>query len=409
MLSLFYFFLSPMDKERTGWRAFPHTEILNRDRTTFGPVRRDELKFLESWKQLCHNAWPASDIEKDLPEDRLNFPNIDVGTQRLLKHVLAFFANADAIVADMAMIFYNYVSNPVINAFWGEQIGNEKVHQEAYTLMVEGMFAGDDKEIASILSGRDINGCSAYLLKLEWSRKWLEAPGVHPCAKLIAFGASEGIQFSASFAAIFWVKNRRGCHLPGMFIGNELVMQDENMHFMYTVAIFRILDPRDRISTKEIHAIVSEAVETEDAYVDEAIPKPMLGMNASLMKTYVRWVADLFLEQLGVPTLYDVKKSPFSFMDLIWQHGRVNPFERRSKDYGKLRSSSGMLRVDSAEKGLKERLRDLSRSYGDSESGDSCSPSEDDEGDDENGHLVQEEGPKRRTKFYGQLEVLVDF
>ena len=51
--------------------------------------------------------------------------------------------------------------------------------------------------------------------------------------RLVAFACVEGIFFSGSFAAIFWLK-KRGL-MPGLTFSNELISRDEGMH---TVSYF---------------------------------------------------------------------------------------------------------------------------------------------------------------------------
>lgn len=51
---------------------------------------------------------------------------------------------------------------------------------------------------------------------------------------MVAFAAVEGIFFSGSFAAIFWLK-KRGL-MPGLTFSNELISRDEVMyHVLHTV------------------------------------------------------------------------------------------------------------------------------------------------------------------------------
>lgn len=45
---------------------------------------------------------------------------------------------------------------------------------------------------------------------------------------MVAFAAVEGIFFSGSFAAIFWLK-KRGL-MPGLTFSNELISRDEVMY-----------------------------------------------------------------------------------------------------------------------------------------------------------------------------------
>lgn len=61
--------------------------------------------------------------------------------------------------------------------------------------------------------------------KAEWALRWIEDQRSSYAERLVAFAAVEGIFFSGSFAAIFWLK-KRGV-MPGLTFSNELISRDE--------------------------------------------------------------------------------------------------------------------------------------------------------------------------------------
>ena len=87
-----------------------------------------------------------------------------------------------------------------------------------------------------------------------------------------------------------------------------------------------------KLSQKDIHAIISEAVTIEKEFIVDALPCRLIGMNSSLMSLYIEYVADRLLSQLGYEKLYH-SKNPFSFMELISMEGKTNFFEKRVGEY----------------------------------------------------------------------------
>ena len=57
-------------------------------------------------------------------------------------------------------------------------------------------------------------------------------------------------------------------------------------------------------------------------------------MNHDLMKTYIKFVADRLVRDLGYENIYNVK-NPFSFMENISLEGKTNFFEQRVSQYKK--------------------------------------------------------------------------
>ena len=61
--------------------------------------------------------------------------------------------------------------------------------------------------------------------KADWALRWISNDGGSFGERIVAFAAVEGIFFSGSFAAIFWLK-KRGL-MPGLTYSNELISRDE--------------------------------------------------------------------------------------------------------------------------------------------------------------------------------------
>ena len=59
-----------------------------------------------------------------------------------------------------------------------------------------------------------------------------------------------------------------------------------------------------------------EAVEIEQAFLIDALPVSLIGMNCTLMCQYIEFVADRLLVALGNDKHYD-SANPFDWMELI--------------------------------------------------------------------------------------------
>merc|ERR1719163_254771 len=122
-------------------------------------------------------------------------------------------------------------------------------------------------------------------MKAEWALKWM-AKETAFCQRLVAFACVEGIFFSGSFCALFWLK-KRGL-MPGLTFSNELISRDEGLHCDFACLLFSKLErppPRERVLD-----IIREAVEIERVFVTDALPVSLIGMNARLMTQYIEFV-----------------------------------------------------------------------------------------------------------------------
>jgi len=66
--------------------------------------------------------------------------------------------------------------------------------------------------------------------------RWISS-SVTFAQRLLAFACVEGIHFSGSFCAIFWLK-KRGL-MPGLTFSNELISRDEGLHTDFAVLLYK--------------------------------------------------------------------------------------------------------------------------------------------------------------------------
>jgi ribonucleoside-diphosphate reductase subunit M2 len=174
--------------------------------------------------------------------------------------------------------------------------------------------------------------------KADWAIKWIEDDNASFGERLVAFAAVEGIFFSGSFAAIFWLK-KRGM-MPGLTFSNELISRDEGLHCDFACLLFNLLD--NKPANETVRRILIEAVEIEQEFLSEALPVALIGMNVDLMKQYIEFVADRLFVELGMEKQWN-STNPFDFMEMISLQGKTNFFEKKVGEYQK----SGVMSKDS--------------------------------------------------------------
>jgi ribonucleotide reductase beta subunit family protein with ferritin-like domain len=289
--------------------------------TTF-PVRYPDLWNL--YKKAVGSFWTVEEI--DLAGDLKDWDGLKPDERYFIKMVLAFFAASDGIVMEnIDMNFSSDVQIAEARSFYAYQGFNESIHSETYSLMIDKLVRDPDEK-ANLF--RAIETSPAVKRKAEWALKWM---GTAPFAqRLAAFACVEGIFFSGSFCAIFWLK-KRGL-MPGLSFSNELISRDEGLHQEFAVTLFNHL--LDKPSQSIIADIVRSAVEIEKMFILEALPCKLIGMDSVEMSRYIEFVADRLLVQLGCPKVWN-SENPFDWMETISLEGKTNFFEKRVGDYSK--------------------------------------------------------------------------
>ncbi len=296
----------------------------NPGRFVLFPIEHHDLWKLYKQQEACF--WTAEEI--DLGQDIYDWENkLNADEQHFVKHVLAFFAASDGIVNEnIAMNFVNAVQYTEAKMFYGFQIMMENIHSETYSLLID-TYIKDKEEQNKLFNA--IETVPAIKRKAEWALRYIEKGTF--VERLIAFAAVEGIFFSGSFCAIFWLK-KRGL-MPGLTFSNELISRDEGMHCDFACHLFNH-HIENKLSQKQIRDIICGALEIEKEFILEALPVRLIGMNSDLMAQYLEFVTDRLLVALGVPKVYN-SENPFDFMQNIALQGKTNFFEKRVAEYQK--------------------------------------------------------------------------
>ena len=294
----------------------------NPNRFVLFPIKYDKL--WEAYKKAESSFWTAEEI--DFSKDTNDWDKLTDNEQYFIKNIIAFFAGSDGIVLEnLVGNFCNEIQIPEARCFYGFQIAIENIHSEVYSLLID-KYVKDVKEKDTLFNAIEEIPCVKR--KAEWAIKWMSKDRASFAKRVVAFAVVEGIFFSGSFCAIFWLK-KRGL-MPGLTFSNELISRDEGMHTDFAVLIYSMLV--NKLDSEEIYKIVTEAVEIEKNFINDSIPCAMIGMNSDLMSQYIEYVADRLIVQLGYAKYYN-SENPFDFMQLISMENKTNFFEKRVSEY----------------------------------------------------------------------------
>jgi ribonucleoside-diphosphate reductase subunit M2 len=287
------------------------------------PLQSQEI--WEMYKKHEASFWTAEEV--DLSQDGKDWEKLTDSERHFVKHVLAFFAASDGIVLEnLGSRFSSEVQVSEVRAFYGFQIAMENIHSETYSLLIE-QYIRDPAEKDMVFDA--IHTMPAVKAKAEWAVQWMNDENSF-AERIVAFACVEGILFSGSFCAIYWLK-KRGL-MPGLTFSNELISRDEGLHAEFACLLYGML--QHQLPEDVVHELVRGAVDVERRFICEALSCDLIGMNNELMTRYIEFVADRLLTALGHSKLFG-STNPFDWMELISLQGKTNFFEKRVGEYQK--------------------------------------------------------------------------
>ena len=333
------------------------------DRFCVFPIEHHNL--WDFYKKHISTFWTVEEVL--LTDDLSDWNNkLNDNEKFFIKNVLAFFAASDGIVNEnLVLNFYNEVQITEARQFYAVQMMIEAIHGEMYSLLID-TYIQDSKEKLQLFNA--VDNIPAVKRKAEWAMKWIEEGSTlqqsipsevlekfkqlstNPALsnndvealdfflrerpsfaqRLLAFVCVEGIFFSGSFCAIYWLKNKG--LMPGLATANEFISRDEGLHAEFAIQLYKMLE--NQLDEDVVFNIFREAVDIEKEFITESLPVSLLGMNKDLMSQYIEFVADRWLVMLGYSKLYN-SDNPFGFMEMISVNTKENFFETRVSQYQK--------------------------------------------------------------------------
>lgn len=328
--------ISPRKKDKTACQDEIDEHNLNFDPELEPLLRENPRRFVvfpieypdiwEKYKQAEGSFWTVGEV--DLSKDLTDWNRLTENERFFISHVLAFFAASDGIVNEnLVERFSQEVQVTEARCFYGFQIAIENIHSEMYSMLID-TYISDPQQKDYLFNA--IENLPCVKKKADWALKWISSKTATFGERIVAFAAVEGIFFSGSFAAIFWLK-KRGL-MPGLTFSNELISRDEGLHCDFACLMFQHL--LQKPSKKRITNIIRDAVNIEQEFLSEALPVSLIGMNCKLMCQYIEFVADRLLLELSCDKIYNVT-NPFDFMTAISTDGKTNFFEKKVGEYQK--------------------------------------------------------------------------
>jgi ribonucleoside-diphosphate reductase beta chain len=255
--------------------------------------------------------------------------------KHLLTQIFRFFTQSDIEVNNCYMKHYSKVFQPTEVQMMLSAFSNmETIHIAAYSHLLDTLGI-PETEYAAFLTYKEMKDKYDYMHSFNVNDKRSVA------ITLAAFGAfTEGLQLFASFAIL--LNFQRFGKMKGMGQIVAWSARDETLHTQSIIRLFRTFlhenpEVADEELNRELYKICHKIVSLEDAFIDLAFGVGGIeGLTPHEVKSYIRYIGDRRLNQLGMAPLYNIAKNPLPWMDDILNGvEHTNFFENRVTEYTK--------------------------------------------------------------------------
>ncbi len=307
------------------------------------------FKYKWAWEKYlatCANHWMPQEVNMTRDIALWKDPNgLTEDERRIVKRNLGFFVTADSLAANNIVLgTYRHITAPECRQFLLRQAFEEAIHTHAYQYIVESLGL-DESEIFNAY-----NEVQSIREKDQFLLPFIDAisdphfkTGTHETDQtllksLIVFAClMEGLFFYVGFTQILALGRQN--KMTGAAEQYQYILRDESMHCNFGIDLINQLKLENPgLWTPEFKAEIKDlfmkAVELEYKYAEDTMPRGVLGMNASMFKGYLRYIANRRAQQIGLETLFPNEENPFPWMsEMIDLKKERNFFETRVIEY----------------------------------------------------------------------------
>jgi len=307
------------------------------------------FKYKWAWEKYlsgCANHWMPQEINMSRDIALWKDPNgLTEDERRIVKRNLGFFVTADSLAANNIVLgTYRHITAPECRQFLLRQAFEEAIHTHAYQYIVESLGLDEGEIFNAYHEVKSIRDKDEFLIPFihtltdpSFKTGTLEADQ-NLLKSLIVFACiMEGLFFYVGFTQILALGRQN--KMTGAAEQYQYILRDESMHCNFGIDLInQIKLENPHLWTPAFRAEITElfkhAVDLEYRYAEDTMPRGVLGLNASMFKSYLRFICNRRCQQIGLDQLFPNEENPFPWMsEMIDLKKERNFFETRVIEY----------------------------------------------------------------------------
>ena len=306
------------------------------------------LKYKWAWEKYlatCANHWMPQEVNMQRDIELWKSDRLTEDERRLVVRNLGFFVTADSLAANNIVLgTYRHITAPECRQFLLRQAFEEAIHTHAYSYIVESLGLNESEIFNAYNEVQSIKDKDQFLIPFidvisdpHFKTGTPEADQTLLKSLIVFACLMEGLFFYVGFTQILALGRQN--KMTGAAEQYQYILRDESMHCNFGIDLINQLKLENpHLWTEdfksEIKALFMEAVELEYRYAEDTMPRGVLGLNASMFKGYLRYIANRRAVQIGLEQLFPAEENPFPWMsEMIDLKKERNFFETRVIEY----------------------------------------------------------------------------
>ncbi len=288
----------------------------------------------DAWLQQQRIHWIPEEVP--LADDVSDWNRkLTKAERNLLSQIFRFFTQSDIEVNNCYMKHYSQVFKPTEVQMMLAAFSNmETIHIAAYSHLLD-TIGMPEVEYQAFLKIKEMRDKYDYMQQFNTNTK------INIAKTLAIFGAfTEGLQLFATFAIL--LNFPRFNKMKGMGQIVTWSARDESLHTESIIKLYNtFVNENSDINIEELkrdlYIACNTMIEHEDAFIDRAFELGNVeGLRPEEVKKYIRYIADIRLNQLKLQPIYNIVENPLPWIDeMLNAVEHTNFFENRATEYSK--------------------------------------------------------------------------
>ena len=270
---------------------------------------------MDLYDQAVANTWFPNEIQ--LGQDLADWKKLSDEEKHAFTFLVSYF-NPNELLVNKALAFgvYPYVNAAECHLYLAKQMWEEANHCMSFEYILE-TFPIDRKkayaahvEVESMRAKEEFE--TKYIKRMtEDTLDITTTDGKKDFIRnLVAYNIIlEGVWFYSGFMVALSFRQRNLLRNFGSLM--DWIIRDESLHLKFGMNLILTTleeneDLQDPEFAAEIKQMIIDAVEMEEAYNNDLLPKGILGLNADYVNQYVKYLTDRRLEELGFGAHFNV-------------------------------------------------------------------------------------------------------
>ncbi|MFC0167051.1 ribonucleotide-diphosphate reductase subunit beta [Pseudoduganella danionis] len=307
------------------------------------------FKYKWAWDKYlagCANHWMPQEVNMQRDIELWKNPNgLTDDERRLVKRNLGFFVTADSLAANNIVLgTYRHITAPECRQYLLRQAFEEAIHTHAYQYIVESLGLDEGEIFNAYNEIKSIRDKDEFLIPFintltdpKFTTGTVESDQTLLKSLIVFACLMEGLFFYVGFTQILALGRQN--KMMGAAEQYQYILRDESMHCNFGIDLINTIKMENPLLwtpafKEEIKQLFLRAVDLEYAYAEDTMPRGVLGLNATMFKGYLRFIANRRATQIGLETLFDQEDNPFPWMsEMIDLKKERNFFETRVTEY----------------------------------------------------------------------------